>query len=71
MQVIIDISEEIYAECKGDVYYPDTGGELFDAVRNGILISEWLSSFNTESAPKCFEAVQKLKMEVNTDATKS
>ena len=67
MQVIIDISEEIYAECKGDVYYPDTGGELFDAVRNGTPISEWLSSFNTESAPKCFEAVQKLKMEVNTD----
>ena len=68
MKIVIDISEEIYAECKGDVYYPDTGGELFEAVRNGTPISEWLSSFNTESAPKCFEAVQKLKMEVEANA---
>ena len=35
MQIVIDIPEEIYAECKRDIYFPDTGGELFDAVRNG------------------------------------
>ncbi len=35
MQLVIDIDEDTYAECKGDVYFPDTGGVLFDVVRNG------------------------------------
>ena len=29
------------------------------------LIIDWLNSFNTDSAPKCFEAVQLLKAKVN------
>lgn len=29
------------------------------------LIIDWLNSFNTDSAPKCFEAVQLLKAKVS------
>lgn len=32
-------------------------------IRNGI--KKWLSSFDTESATKCFEAIWNLKEEVN------
>lgn len=29
------------------------------------MIRDWLDSFNTESATKCFEAIQELKKEVD------
>lgn len=63
MQVIVDIHEKDYEAIKNG---QPTYGAVY-AIMNSIPISEWLSSFNTESAPKCFEAVQKLKMEVNAD----
>ena len=38
MQIVIDIPEELYKECQGDIYYPDTGGELWEAVKNGTQL---------------------------------
>lgn len=38
VQVVIDIPDDVYDECKGDVYFPDTGGILWDAVRDGTPI---------------------------------
>ena len=35
MKLIIEISEDVYEECQGHIYFPDTGGELFNAVKNG------------------------------------
>lgn len=49
-------------------YEIETAEMLIKAFESSKTISEWLSLFNTESAPKCFEAVQKLKMEVEADA---
>lgn len=48
-------------------------GELNERERDRILnaldreekVCEWLSSFNTESAPQCFNAVQQLKEKLN------
>lgn len=40
MKLIIEIPEELYKECQGDVYYPDTGGELWQAVRNGVSLGK-------------------------------
>jgi len=35
MQIVIDIPDDVYDECKGDVYFPDTGGIVWEGVRNG------------------------------------
>ena len=35
MKLIIDIDNDVYNECQGHIYFPDTGGELFNAVKNG------------------------------------
>lgn len=35
MQLVIDIPDDVYDECKGDVYFPDTGGIVWEGVRNG------------------------------------
>lgn len=71
MKIVIDIDEDVYEEIKKDVESKVNTFEhipfLHEVIAVGTPISEWLSSFNTESAPKCFEAVQKLKMEVNAD----
>lgn len=40
MKIVIDIPEELYKECQGDVYFPDTGGELWQAVKNGISLDD-------------------------------
>ena len=40
MKLIIDISEDTYTECQGNVYFPDTGAELFDAVKNGTPLDD-------------------------------
>lgn len=47
-------------------------GELNEREKDRILnaldreekVCEWLSSFNTESAPQCFNAVQELKKDI-------
>jgi len=38
MQIVIDIPEDTYEECQGHKYYIDTGEELFDAVKNGVIL---------------------------------
>lgn len=36
MQIVISIPDDVYDECKGgDVFYPDTGGIVWEGVRNG------------------------------------
>lgn len=64
MKLIVDIPID---EFNHIVYEDDGIDELRERIADSILLSEWLLSFNTESAPKCFEAVQKLKMEVIAD----
>ena len=46
MKIVIEIPEETYKECQGDIYFHDTGGDLFDAVKNGT------------SLPKIFEDIK-------------
>ena len=40
MKLIIEISEDVYEECQGHIYFPDTGGELFNAVKNGTPLDD-------------------------------
>ena len=40
VKLIIEIPKNVYAECQGDIYFPDTGGELFNAVKNGIPLDD-------------------------------
>ena len=35
VKLVIKIPEEIYDECNGDVYFPDTGAIVWDAVSKG------------------------------------
>lgn len=35
MKIVIDIPKDIYDECNGNVYFPDTGAIVWDAVANG------------------------------------
>ena len=61
MLLMVDIPIDEYDHI---VYEDDGIDELREIIANSIPLRKWLSSFNTESASKCFEAVQKLKMEV-------
>ena len=60
MKLIIDIPDEIYKE-----YMVDRTKtiDVLHAVRYGTPLKEWLSSFNTDSAPICFNKIQELKRE--------
>lgn len=40
MRIVIDIPEDVYTECQGHIYFPDTGGELFNAVKNGTPLDD-------------------------------
>ena len=40
MKLIIDIDEDIYKECQGSIYFPDTGGVLFNVVKNGTPLPD-------------------------------
>ena len=60
MKLIIDMDDEDYkAIAKGYLPY----GAIADAIRNGTPLKEWLSSFNTDSAPICINKIQELKRE--------
>lgn len=35
MKIVVNIPKDIYDECNGNVYFPDTGAIVWDAVANG------------------------------------
>ena len=59
MKLVIDISDHTYATIKngGTVW----SHRICNSIRNGTSLTEWLNSFDTNSATKCFEAVNLLK----------
>ena len=64
MKLIVDIPDEIYKK------YMDERIRTIDvlhAVSHGTTLKEWLSSFNTDSAPICFNKIQELKRECEKD----
>lgn len=71
MKLIVDIPEELYDEYvsvnlgrgngKNIVY------NLLDAIKKGTSLKEWLKTFNTDSAPICFNKIQELKRECEMD----
>ena len=46
MKLIIEISEDVYEECQGHIYFPDTGGELFNAVKKGTPLDKIVMPLN-------------------------
>jgi len=64
MKLIIDIPKEMIISiaegCFGAKY---NMYDIVGCVMNGTPLKEWLSSFNTDSATQCFNAVQELKKE--------
>lgn len=74
MKLIIDIPDETYyALCVDYIIAPSirSGKTLFSILQKGIAtgtqLKGWLSSFNTDSAPQCFNKIQELKREVQND----
>ena len=61
MKLIVDIPDEIYKKYMDDRIR--TTIDVLHAVRHGTPLKEWLSSFNTDSAPICFNKIQELKRE--------
>lgn len=73
----VDNSIDVDCECRPDgcpIKAEITSDSLLKALISEVmtpeqiqeaLIIDWLNSFNTDSAPKCFEAVQLLKAKVN------
>ena len=43
--------------------------EMRDVLNNGTPLTEWLNSFDTSSATKCFEAVNILKERLGHEET--
>lgn len=72
MQIVIDIPEGFYEEVRKDssVLAPPflSCEKVGEIIANGTPLTEWLNSFDTNSATKCFEAVNILKqrLEENT-----
>ena len=64
MKLIIDIQKEMIISiaegCFGAKY---NMYDIVSCVMNGTPLKEWLSSFNTDSAPQCFNKIQELKRE--------
>lgn len=60
MKLIVDIPDKTYESISrcGVIDIP-----LGFAIKNGTPLKEWLSSFNTDSAPICFNKIQELKRE--------
>jgi len=49
MKLIIDIPEDVYEECQGHIYFPDTGGELFNTVKNGTPLDDIKAEIQAEA----------------------
>ena len=70
MKLIIDIPDETYYSlCVDYIFAPPirSGKTIISILQNciatGTPLKEWLSSFNTDSAPICFNKIQDLKRE--------
>ena len=48
MKLVIDINKDVYDECHGHIYYPDTGAELFDAVKSGTPFESIVEEITAE-----------------------
>lgn len=68
MKLIIDIDDEDYKRVQDipDVFNSLTS-RAYSAIRNGTPLKEWLKTFNTDSAPICFNKIQELKRECEKD----
>lgn len=64
MKVIIDIPDEIYKKYMDERIRTT---DVLRAVSLGTPLKEWLDSFNTDSAPICFNKIQELKRECEKD----
>lgn len=68
MKLIIDIPDEEYRWIKksDNTIFADISEKecMLHAIKNGTPLKEWLKTFNTDSAPQCFNAVQELKKKV-------
>ena len=61
MEIIIDIPQKVYDKAlSGD----GTGAVWAGYVKDGIPLTEWLNSFDTNSATECFTAVNLLKQKL-------
>lgn len=49
VKIIMEIPKDVYAECQEHKYFPDTGEELFNAVKNATS----LDSVKAEIKEKC------------------
>lgn len=67
MKLVIDISKDIYEHAKEKSEDSNDEWDAMRAIANGTPLKEWLSSFNTDSAPICFNKIQELKRECEKD----
>lgn len=58
----IEDERSIFTQTKEDRKKTMILFDILNAIRNGTPLSDWLNSFDTNSATKCFEAVNILKM---------
>ncbi len=69
MKLVIDVDEEIYNECKGEIYWPDTGEVIWESVRNGILLENFLihmkDPINEEVVKSYIKQIKRNKDEVS------
>ena len=63
MEIVIKIPENEYNIAKYGQYGKINVDIVRKALANGTPLAEWLSSFNTDSAPQCFNKIQELKRE--------
>lgn len=61
MKLIIDIDDDYYEIVKHEVEVYRSDFHPFILIAKGTPLTEWLNSFDTNSATKCFEAVNLLK----------
>ena len=70
MKLVIEIDNEHYERIMrledGVTVYPTTLA-LYEAVKNGTPLTEWLNSFDTNSATECFTAVNLLKQRLEEE----
>lgn len=63
MEIVIELAEKYYTDIKESEHCGNYSVlYALDAIRNSTPLSDWLNSFDTNSATKCFEAVNNLKM---------
>lgn len=67
MKLVIDIDDRYYEIIKHKVEVEHWDLLPYTLIANGTLLTEWLNSFDTLSATKCFEAVNLLKQRLEGD----